>query len=280
MAIVNGVYVTEPIGDPRKDLQSQYFGTNTRRDMADYSQAALQIKLKELENQFNLDVWNMQNAYNTPAAQMARYQDAGLNPNLIYGQSNTAGDIKSASAAQPRSSGNYGKMAQVGMNAISQMISAARTAREMYDYMSYGRDISKFQKQAAFYDAARSGVQANQSDLEYMWTRYIMGQPLLPTDSDALQQAEATAKMKASPRGQLYESQLQTQEQRYRQLKGVADMIPDQRARQQVLKQLEDYRLEILQGQNDFILDIDTPLGDGFDSFIKMLMYLIVARLQ
>lgn len=39
--------------------------------------------------------WNMQNAYNTPAMQMARYADAGLNPNLIYGQSNMAGSVGS-----------------------------------------------------------------------------------------------------------------------------------------------------------------------------------------
>ena len=31
-----------------------------------------------------------QNAYNTPAAQMLRYKEAGLNPNLIYGQSNVS----------------------------------------------------------------------------------------------------------------------------------------------------------------------------------------------
>lgn len=279
MAIVNGQYVQDQIGDT-PDLQRQYFGEYSKKDISDYSQAALQIRLKELENQFNLDVWNMQNAYNTPAAQMARYQEAGLNPNLIYGQSNMAGDVKSASSAQPRSSGNYGKMSQVGMNAISQMVSAARTAREMYDYMSYGRNLSKYQMLGAFYDQAIGRNRADMSDLELMWQRYIQGSPLLPTYADSLQQAEANNKLKASPRGQLYESQLQTQEQRFRQLKGVADMIPDQRARQQVLKQLEDYRLNILQGQNDFILDIDTPLGDGFDSFIKMLMYLIVARLQ
>jgi len=46
---------------------------------------------KELEqwnrqNAYNLQMWNMQNAYNSPAAQMQRYKDAGLNPNLIYGQ--------------------------------------------------------------------------------------------------------------------------------------------------------------------------------------------------
>lgn len=34
----------------------------------------------------NLEFWNLQNSYNSPAAQMQRYKDAGLNPHLIYGQ--------------------------------------------------------------------------------------------------------------------------------------------------------------------------------------------------
>lgn len=39
--------------------------------------------------------WNMQNQYNSPQAQMARFRDAGLNPNLIYGQSNESGVVRS-----------------------------------------------------------------------------------------------------------------------------------------------------------------------------------------
>lgn len=52
----------------------------------------------ERENQANLDFWNMQNAYNSPQAQIERYQAAGLNPNLIYGQSNTADQLSAASS--------------------------------------------------------------------------------------------------------------------------------------------------------------------------------------
>lgn len=51
-----------------------------------------------LENEKNLEFWNMQNAYNSPQAQMERYQAAGLNPSLIYGQENTAGDLTAASS--------------------------------------------------------------------------------------------------------------------------------------------------------------------------------------
>lgn len=37
------------------------------------------------ERQNSLADWNMQNEYNSPAAQMARLKEAGLNPNLVYG---------------------------------------------------------------------------------------------------------------------------------------------------------------------------------------------------
>lgn len=57
-----------------------------------------QLQQWRRENQANLDFWHMQNNYNTPAAQMSRYQAAGLNPNLIYGQSNTADQVTAASS--------------------------------------------------------------------------------------------------------------------------------------------------------------------------------------
>ena len=52
--------------------------------------------------QRNLEMWNKQNAYNSPSAQMARLQAAGLNPNLAYG-SLSAGDAGNAPAYNPPS---------------------------------------------------------------------------------------------------------------------------------------------------------------------------------
>lgn len=44
----------------------------------------------------DLEMWNKQNAYNDPSSQMMRYQNAGLNPNLIYGNgSASAGNAAS-----------------------------------------------------------------------------------------------------------------------------------------------------------------------------------------
>ena len=44
---------------------------------------------------FDLNMWNLQNQYNSPSAQMDRLRAAKLNPNLIYGSGNVTGNISS-----------------------------------------------------------------------------------------------------------------------------------------------------------------------------------------
>lgn len=48
------------------------------------------------------DMWNRQNAYNTPANQMQRLKDAGLNPALMYGQGNVGNAEKAMGYQQPQ----------------------------------------------------------------------------------------------------------------------------------------------------------------------------------
>lgn len=62
-----------------------------QKDLAAYT-AGKQNELNEAAYQRNLQQWNMENAYNSPAEQMKRYEAAGLNKNLIYGQQNTSGN--------------------------------------------------------------------------------------------------------------------------------------------------------------------------------------------
>lgn len=55
--------------------------------------AALQHKYNQemasIQNQYNIDMWKMNNEYNTPANQLSRMKEAGLNPNLMYSQGTT-----------------------------------------------------------------------------------------------------------------------------------------------------------------------------------------------
>lgn len=55
-------------------------------------------KMYNIQRENSLADWAMQNEYNSPQAQMQRYRDAGLNPNLIYGQTNEAGPVRSTDA--------------------------------------------------------------------------------------------------------------------------------------------------------------------------------------
>jgi hypothetical protein len=45
--------------------------------------------------------WNMQNAYNSPSQQMQRFKEAGLNPNLIYGQMTNSPVVRSTDQKAP-----------------------------------------------------------------------------------------------------------------------------------------------------------------------------------
>ena len=49
----------------------------------------------------SIEMWNMQNQYNSPTAQMSRLRQAGLNPNLVYGSGVTGNNAGSAPQYQP-----------------------------------------------------------------------------------------------------------------------------------------------------------------------------------
>mgnify|MGYP006967683668 CR=1 FL=1 len=49
----------------------------------------------------SVEMWNMQNQYNSPTAQMSRLRQAGLNPNLVYGSGVTGNNAGSTPQYQP-----------------------------------------------------------------------------------------------------------------------------------------------------------------------------------
>ncbi len=80
------------------DLLQSSYNQAMQKDMAAYN-ARMQQGLNDRAYQQNLAMWNLKNEYDSPAAQMARYEAAGLNKNLIYGQSNVSGSAPEATAA-------------------------------------------------------------------------------------------------------------------------------------------------------------------------------------
>lgn len=78
-------------------------------------QAQKQSQLNQESYLRNLEQWNRENEYNSPVAQMARLQEAGLNPNLIYG-STDGGTASHSPQLEPASVGrpdapDYGAVA-------------------------------------------------------------------------------------------------------------------------------------------------------------------------
>lgn len=68
-----------------------FLGSNYLNNQANKGQQAL----NDRAFQQNVQMWKMQNEYNSPLAQMQRYAQAGLNPNLIYSQG-SSGNATSA----------------------------------------------------------------------------------------------------------------------------------------------------------------------------------------
>lgn len=66
-------------------------------------------------NAENIKFWNLQNDYNSPNGQMSRLRQAGLNPNLVYGNGATAqgSSIAPSKAAETRSTSNAGPFSQI-----------------------------------------------------------------------------------------------------------------------------------------------------------------------
>jgi len=62
---------------------------------------AFTIRMYEKQRKDALAFWALQNAYDSPEAQMSRYKAAGLNPNLIYGQSNQGAALSAPEVMRP-----------------------------------------------------------------------------------------------------------------------------------------------------------------------------------
>lgn len=135
--------------------------------MSARKQYQYQSKLMDKQNQQQIDFWKMNNEYNTPFAQRARLEQAGLNPDLMYGGS--------------------GSVAQ------SQMPGAASGSAPNVDYGSFSDNL-RFAMQAQVMDAQVSKIEQE--------NKLLAEQALSQAEQRELWKAQATdAWMRAEHQG-------------------------------------------------------------------------------
>lgn len=111
-------------------------------------------EMADLQNKYNMDMWQMQADYNSPTAQMSRLRDAGLNPNLAYGNA-TTGNMSSAPEMVAPNAPN-----------AQQAMKDAAAALNPEKIISFAIDTRKgiAEAQKAEEEARRAGAEAEMTD--------------------------------------------------------------------------------------------------------------------
>lgn len=139
-------------------------------------QNAWNEKQAEKANQWNLEQWERENLYNSPVQQMQRLEQAGLNPNLMYGQGST-GSAGSLRSEMPSS------VAPARVNSSLQFLgNSLAPAISMYqDLQNKQAQLSVQQKQAALLDQEIAGkaldniTKGHMNNVFYSKSKYAQG---------------------------------------------------------------------------------------------------------
>lgn len=144
-------------------------------------QIEAQKLMQKNQNQWNLDMWNKQNEYNTPSNQRSLYEDAGLNPSYFMGQGNgTAGSVQSSTMSAPSApspAGDYGFLSSLGSTILQQELLKSEIRKNDADAGFTGaqmkteealRDAKKnlIEAQAGLNDAQKGEVDAKIENLK------------------------------------------------------------------------------------------------------------------
>ncbi len=79
------------------------------------------LRLAKEAREHDVKMWQMQNEYNTPAMQMQRLKEAGLNPNLMYGQGTTGNALTPQKAPVPEVGNELSSLAQMSLAPVLSM---------------------------------------------------------------------------------------------------------------------------------------------------------------
>lgn len=222
-------------------------------DMSDFTQLAYTALMKQQEQAFTEAMYNYNNWYNSDSQRMKRRSQAGLNPYGIEG-SPAASAAAAPSAPVVRSSGTATKAVQTSLQSVIGLLSQAR---EVYDLLSVKQPLAEQQSKLLSHKIPAALAEA---DWLY-WLTY--GDDFGPN----------SLLVNNSPRASLFNTQKQAVAGRASQLEFlVKNLYPSQESRNKALEALDNYRLEVMKGQNDAILNINTGY-DTLDGILRLLAY-------
>ena len=89
------------------------------------------MKLAQYQYEKNLEMWNRENEYNTPANQRKRMEAAGLNPALMYGSGSVANTAGSAPQFDAPKLSAYTDFGDMGVGLGIQAMMAGKQARNV-----------------------------------------------------------------------------------------------------------------------------------------------------
>lgn len=173
MSILGGIVAG--VGSLLGGLGSSAMNNKAVRDTnkANMEIAKYQAQWQQQENdkayQRSLNMWNLQNEYNSPTQQMARIRTAGLNPNLVYGNGVAGNSAGSAPQYEPAKFNAPTMQAYRGWNlgisdAISQFL-AYRTVKAQVDNMEAQNGLIR--QQTATEATKQANIAASTSRSEF-----------------------------------------------------------------------------------------------------------------
>lgn len=101
------------------------------------------IELADKARQHDVNMWKMQNEYNTPAMQMQRLSEAGLNPHLMYGQGNTGNASTPQKAPVPEVGNELTSLSQMSLAPVLSMYQDWRVKNAQIENLNANADATR-----------------------------------------------------------------------------------------------------------------------------------------
>lgn len=117
------------------------------------------LSLAKQQNQWNIEQWNRENAYNDPSAQMSRLRNAGLNPDLMY--SNGVSGLTAASSPDMTAGA---PSSPVDMSALGSKATIGEMYQSIQQAMLNDEVINKTKQ-----EGRKTGFEANTASVEALY---------------------------------------------------------------------------------------------------------------